>query len=766
MIHTITRFLITFLFICTIPQKILAQQEYEQILLSIQSLHIVSQGQVPDGGITIKKDAATFSLKKGLVYKFSQILNRESFLLFRGTGQFIFEPPTEIERAQLYRLYEKNSLDETFESLFLGFADTLTMKYFSNIVFEKIETPGLFKKDYEYPLSFLLDTEKGYFDRDFMLSFLEGKNNPLFYAHIEFDDFERLFFRLSPFDYEEISLSRKVSTIILPTRETDLICSFHLNNNYSGSSSRKHSLPLLNIPQYKINFFIDNNLESRGECELVFNLNQPKSNWVYLYLSKEFVVDSIRINSIPVKTFYRGEENPELWIKLPHDVDRAGNNSMKVFYHGNVLDKDEFGWVAIKSLYSWYPRLHEKINSFFEINFVYPKNYELVSIGEKTSLKELDDFNTSSWHSKVPTHNASFNIGHFKKYEYIQPELPKVNVFISESSHQKMANQLLKYEILSGANMEEKIGSDVLASLEFFQKVFGKIPLKEINVTEIPYYHGAAFPGLIHLPWYNYQVADYDYSGELMRAHEVAHQWWGIGVDFETYHDQWISEGFSEFSALYFIQTAFGNEAYFEILDKWKERIVSNRKYILGQGQEAGPIWLGYRTNSSETEGDYSLIVYEKGAWVIHMLRNLLIDLKTMREDTFDSLMKKFFKQYYGKNATIKDFQNLVNEVSGEDMNWFFDQFIYGTEVPSYHFSYTSENINGGKFSVTCKIVQNNVSDDFKMYVPIKILFSEDQFARVRLEVKGKTTTIKLTVPEKPADIIFNDLNSVLCEIE
>jgi hypothetical protein len=87
--------------------------------------------------------------------------------------------------------------------------------------------------------------------------------------------------------------------------------------------------------------------------------------------------------------------------------------------------------------------------------------------------------------------------------------------------------------------------------------------------------------------------------------------------------------------------------------------------------------------------------------------------------------------------------------------------------VPTYKFSYKSEKSAEGKVIVTCKIIQENVSDDFKMYVPIKINLSNDRFARLRIEVKGKETTVKLpSLPEEPEEIIFNDLNSVLCEVE
>ncbi len=750
-----------------LPQSAAVSNDYENIIKSIRSLHIVSYGKVPAAGITIEKDAATFKLKSGVVYRFSDVADRESFLLFKGSGEFYFIPPLKTEQDQLERFYEKKTLDEKFNTLFMIFSDTANLELFSAVEFKELTSSNNLIDDYVEPLSYLLDTDAGYFDTDFMHSFLERKSNSLFYAHIEFDNFERLFFKISPYDFEEVTLSRRKSHTFFTEREKDLICSFHQNNKFSDSEARKQTLNIVNVPLYKINLTIEDNLEVRGEAELIFNLNQPNSRWINLFLYEEFEVDSVKINGNKTRLFYRGKENPELWINLPEMIDLNKTHSLTIFYHGELLEKDEFGWIAIKSSSDWFPNYYSRDNSYFELKFNYPADYELVSIGEQTSFSEDEEVKSSSWKNKIPSHNASFNIGKFEKYEFTEKDLPKVKVFISPSGHSKLSHMLVQYEILSGADMEEKIGTDILASLEFYQKVYGVIPLNEINVTEIPYLHGEAFPGLVHLSWFNYQGTGHDKSGELMRAHEVAHQWWGIGVDFDDYHDQWISEGFAEFSALYFVQVGFGIEDYFDILDNWKKDIIENRKYIIGQGQKSGPIWLGYRTNSSETEGDYSTIVYKKGAWVLHMLRNMLIDLKTMDEDRFKGLMKEFFSSYYGKKATIKDFKKLADKYAGADLEWFFKQYIYGTDIPEYNFSYTSEKRSDGKFYTTCKIIQNNVPDDFKMYVPIKIVLPGNKLARLRIEVKGKETIFNIpALPEEPEEIIFNDLNSVLCEVD
>ena len=316
--------------------------------------------------------------------------------------------------------------------------------------------------------------------------------------------------------------------------------------------------------------------------------------------------------------------------------------------------------------------------------------------------------------------------------------------------------------------METQVGADVANSMAFFRKIYGEPFVDHFYATEIPYMHGEAFPGLIHLSWATFiQTGDYGYS-EIFRAHEVAHQWWGIGVDFRTYHDQWLSEGFAEFSGLYYMQNVLkDNKKYFNVLENWKKEIFQNRKYILGSGQEAGPIWLGYRTSSSSTRGDYNLIIYKKGAWVLHMLRNLMMNPKTLEEKYFNSMLRDFYTSFRGKRASTEDFQEIVEKYVGVDMNWFFQQWIYGTDLPEYYFSYKTTKTANGKYHVKCKVEQKGVSENFQMYMPFRIDFKGDRFARLRYLIKGPVTVIDLPLTSlKPKKITLNEFESVLCNVK
>ena len=87
-----------------------------------------------------------------------------------------------------------------------------------------------------------------------------------------------------------------------------------------------------------------------------------------------------------------------------------------------------------------------------------------------------------------------------------------------------------------------------------------------------------------------------------------------------------------------------------------------------------------------------------------------------MNEDRFQNMMRDFYTSFSGKKATTKDFINLVSKHFGEDMNWFFNQWVYGNEIPIYEFNYTTTSTAEGKYKVKCKINTENVSNNFKAY--------------------------------------------------
>ena len=139
---------------------------------------------------------------------------------------------------------------------------------------------------------------------------------------------------------------------------------------------------------------------------------------------------------------------------------------------------------------------------------------------------------------------------------------------------------------------------------------FGKAPYDNLNITEQPNFNfGQSWPNLVYLPisayidstqrWMLFGHIDSNFTGFVQEVtpHEVAHQWFGHGVGWASYHDQWLSEGFAEFAAGLFLQQAVGPKWQKDYLDFWERqrtRILEKNNYGVSPN-DAGPLWLGLR---------------------------------------------------------------------------------------------------------------------------------------------------------------------------
>jgi aminopeptidase N len=241
----------------------------------------------------------------------------------------------------------------------------------------------------------------------------------------------------------------------------------------------------------------------------------------------------------------------------------------------------------------------------------------------------------------------------------------------------------------------------------------------------------------------------------------VAHQWWGIGVDYATYHDRWLSEGLASFAGLWYLQTSSTKEPkrYFDMLDRWRSDVMLRR-------ERGDPVWLGNRVGSASEAGDYQALVYYKGAWIMHMLRVLMLDLKTMSEDRFSNAIRDFYMKYEGQRASTEDLRRTFERHSGADLGWFFEQWVYRSEIPTYKVAWMTEPAEGGKHRVKLRVEQANVPNDFQMYVPVTLDLGANTVARLRVRVAGPRTELELPLmPSKPRDLKFNDLSGVLGEV-
>ena len=149
----------------------------------------------------------------------------------------------------------------------------------------------------------------------------------------------------------------------------------------------------------------------------------------------------------------------------------------------------------------------------------------------------------------------------------------------------------------------------------------------------------------------------------------------------------------------------------------------------------------------------------------MHMLRNMMRDYDTDSEAVFDGFMKTLFTRFQGRTISTEAFQDLLEQYLHVDMQWFFDEWVYGSAVPTYTFSHRLEEQADGAWKVYVRVRQERVPDDFQMVVPILLDFGDAGTAVVKVLVRGPLTEAELPLlPMKPSQVEFNPFEAVLAE--
>lgn len=697
-------------------------------------------------GLTLERPAARLELTQGEL-ALLRLGDRVVGAVFVGSGRFTFEATHPIERGQLLRIFEAAPLSEEIESAVLLFADDTEAELRDRLAFG----PGAEPKDGRDAVRDAMryleaeDDDLG-FDIGVMRTFLNGDDTRLFHVHIDPRRGDPIFYRFDATLAESVSLGRKARR----GRVYDLVSSFPTDAQTQDPSwTGRDRLPA-EVLHYEVHANIGDNMGFEAVARPFLVVTRTGQQWLPFRLFSELEVDSVRWAGVRTP-HVRDKGASQLWVRTPGSVEAASTHQVEFFYHGDLIRRIE-GWTVIRSHTGWYP-IAGDVDATFDLHFTVPRKYAFAGTGKEIERREDGDRVYTHWSVERPSPHASFNLGEFTETTFERRE-PPVTLQVAERAHKRIEGLLLQQDIA------QQVGSDIVNSLAFFAEAYGPTPVDQLLVTEIPYAHGQAFPEMLQLSWATFQWTGSKGHDEMFRAHEVAHLWWGLQARPRTYRDTWLSEGLAEFSGLWYMQRVLmNNELYFDRLNDAKKRILERRG-------KAGPIGLGPRVYSSRSTEDYQIVVYEKGAWVIQMLRNLMLDLDTMNEDVFKQVMQDLYALGGRGPIGTEDLKRIVEQNTGVDMTWFFDQWVYGSDVPTWRFSYFGREESDG-YRIRARVVQEDVPDDFKMIVPVLVEFGDEGWARFRVLVEGPLTEFEFPLlPRKPDRVVFNDLESVLVDLK
>jgi hypothetical protein len=648
---------------------------------------------------------------------YDNIPGLETAFLIMGRGTVRFSPSDPIEQHQLELLYKKRFLEDDIDYVFVRCADAFASSHIRIVRAEglpavsEVETAraaGLFSRN--YPRSFTIESSLG----KELLSFLPQGEEAVF-------DFKgrragELSYIYYPFSDEEVNLydrsRERIISLYSPREDNEPqakrfyvsfaekydIDQYQLDLSYSPSGSYLSAKARISVvPRTddldSLKFRFNPDLEILKICDQekreLFYTQDKLRKFLYVYF-----VDAPPIaRGAWVEVYYRGRMTPP--VPATDVISQAISRDKLIF-------RPRFETFLFTQSGFWYPAPPEEDYFQARLKLVIPPEYKCVANGEMVErgawnemgdVVEIEKAGSSvyTFETRSPIKYISFIVGKFDRRKEGTDPIP--------------VQTLVSSEIMDSDPALFDQAKDIL---DHYIRSFGPFPYEKLSIVTrlFPVAGGhspASFIVLNQIPW----IADNPYPvtsnnavnlsdwGEYFLAHEIAHQWWGQGVSFATYKDQWLSEGLAQFAAASYLRTKYGERAYGAILKKlsqWTEK-----KSV------KGPISIGSRLSFFDFDA-YQAIIYDKAALVLFMLQDLL------GGEVFFTGLKEFYGKFKFRAASTENFIATMERVSGRDLQGFFEGWFRSYELPDVQTSWSEENVGGGS---RLKIRVNQVKGRF-----------------------------------------------------
>ncbi len=745
--------------------------------------------------IELKRDAATITLRTGSITFLTPVLGHVTMAVFSGEGRFQLKPAIPIEEAHLNKVLGRPDMDETFDSAMLCFTDGTLAEIQSQAktIAADPHAAGLLaefrhklrEKSYSNIdadlLSELYDPAQGGSFR----AFLHGKTNA-----------DLRFLIVPPGAMPDLPSPEEVGLIDVDAGgdRGGIWYLSHLESEWNGQqgASSIEDRRIAAPEHYRIETSIAQNGQITATAQIRIIAKTDGARLIPFKLLPNLRVARVsqggrELSYIqePVHTKEPSGEDPFFHVIMPEPMVKGRTYDLSIAYAGGqVIHNEGSGNFSIGARESWYPSLNSFLDhATYDLVFKFPKQYTLVGVGKLVKEWQEDNQACSEWKSDVPLAVAGFNYGAFKKKMVTDKETKYDIEAYSTSEVPDYLKPFTEQLNLTPSAMADKALVEGQNSIRLFEHWFGAAPYGRIAITQQPEFDfGQSWPTLVYLPmsafldptqrWAlmgqdAFRFADFIQE---VAPHEISHQWWGHMVGWATYHDQWLSEGFAEFSAGLFVEATSKPAEVDKFWDRLRDEIVQKNPFGIAPN-DAGPVWLGQRLDTAKTPDAYDHLVYPKGAYFLQMLRMLMRDEKTGDQD-FIALMHDYVQTYLYKNASTEGFKAVVDRhmkpaldaIGDHRSDWLFRDWICGTGLPKYHLEYTVTNAGGGKVVLEGKLTQSEVPPDFVMTVPLYFDFDGHWAAAGRrVRVIGNTTAnVKATLPKMPKRVSINANHDVL----
>jgi hypothetical protein len=730
--------------------------------------------------LTLKRDRVTMTFT-GTFYFEKSIENRVYGAVFVGQGTFHADPPpSEFERDNLRRLLNAEFIESDFRTAVLRFSDN-TFDLIAGRLSKGAEPDKEARKlAAEFEAQFLKQTGANSAAR-LTVSILNGEEPGFFVA--QYDKGKRGNFTYL-LDYQcrlpvaAFNLDGGEKGVIFARgslfSRNEVWMAFYAQSDYERLRVEySDSFDVVAVSKYAMEIDVTNPkkfLSERvrmdmsaltgGLRAIPLMLNNSLEEADSERLKKAMRLESAQMAGGATLDVIQEDWDGGLTLLFPRPWSTGEKFSVELSFQGNSMyhsDVSGYGPAWNDCYYplettDWYPRHSLLKRSAFDLTFRHKNHDVVVAVGRRVREEPAADDKSETmteWTMDSPVALVTFAVGRFQRS--------------SETEKRKEGDIPIEFFAPPGSAKTDFMLAELGNCLRYFSAIFGPYPYSTFKAVYHPRPFGEGFPTMLLLARSDSAI-NRDFS---FIAHESSHQWWGHVVAWRSYRDQWLSEGFAEYSGILYTQFRENKKSALELVDRQRRSLLDPPPTDMGVGkgrlEDVGPLVLGQRLSTRASLGAYSTLIYNKGALVLRMLHFLFTDPDTGNDQPFFDMMKDFVTRYAGRAASTDDFIAVANAHIAEtpvgkrlgmkNLNWFFHEWVYGTELPSYRLEYNLEPQPNGSFILDGTLYQDDVPKEWFMPLPLVLQVGKGRKAVGVVYARGPQTRVKIKIAERPTKV-------------
>ncbi|MEX2263850.1 MAG: M1 family aminopeptidase [Bryobacteraceae bacterium] len=717
-----------------------------------------------------------------------------------GDAELLLLPPDKSERRSLAAFTQSPNLNEHFKLAILLFTDQThraLMEEIQSGVLRKSPETGVLMAEQWSPVVRNISTG---FESVLVLDLLSrNPENGLFFAAVsgkKLGNFDVLY---DPRSAEQIVVGQTTF------RENRTF--FDVWTSFTARSFRKQAAPPpepeVKIKDYRIEAWLDASLQMRVVTKATVT-PAGEGRVLPFEVSRQMRITQALVDGVPAEVFQRESmrsnlirnNNNEVFLVIPPQPLAPGREYQLEFHHeGAVVSQASERLYYVGARGNWYPGRGMQF-ARYDLTFHYPKELDLVSAGTVVEDQTGEEVRTTRRRIGAPVRWAGFNLG---VYERARISRGGLAVEVCGNRREPPRPHVLTGPILlpppqpfprrgqppsSILNIPstppppdpqlrlEHLAGEIASAMEFMAEKLGPPALDSLTVSPIPGAFGQGFPGLIYLSTFAYlqprqgplrtmTQRHQEFFSETLHAHEAAHQWWGNLVASGGYRDDWLMEALAQYTALLYLEKRKGGAQLETVLEQYRTDLSATTdggKTV----ESAGPIVLGMRLNSSQSPASWRVIIYEKGSWILHMLR------RRMGDGQFFRMLGELRRRYERKTVSTEQFRLLAAEFLPKGapdarLEAFFDQWVYGSGIPSLQLRHSVRGKASG-LQLTGTVTQSGVDEDFSVHVPVEIRFASGPPVVHWVRTSYEPVPFTVWLKARPVKVLLDPHYTVLAE--